>query len=156
MFLAAPAVPDVPEPEPSFYELEAEGYIQLLAQCEEEVEDYQTEAADKSRRMWKSEADSSNQHLASRREIRLLEDRAHVLQRNLEHSEARETLTRRAATEQMARIESCARVSAQEACDLRQESAHYEERMIEDAVITRRCWESQAREQCEAADQRAV
>ena len=106
--------------------------------------------------MWKSEAYSSNQNLASRRELRPLEDRVHVLQRNLELSKASETLTSRAATEQMARIELSARASAQEACDLRRESAHYEERMIEDAVIARRCWESQARGPCETADQRSV
>ena len=47
----ATAVPSPPEPEPHFYELEAEEYLQTLIQCEEDVEDFRSEAAEKNRQL---------------------------------------------------------------------------------------------------------
>ena len=116
-FRALPAVPSPPELEPVSYELGAEERLQTLTQCEEDTEDYRSEAAEKNRQLWRSEQASTVRNMDFQSEIRRLEDRAHALQRNLEQSEARETITRRAASEQRARIESDAQLHAQHVCD---------------------------------------
>ena len=100
------AAPPPPEPDPNPYELEAEEYLQTLIQCEEEVEDFRSEAAEKNRQLWRSEQESTVRYLAFRQDIRILEDQTRGLRRELKETEAQ------AANERCAELASGSRNEA--------------------------------------------
>ena len=158
LFLAAPAAPEVPELEPILnYELEAQEYLQEIFQYEENVDAHRSDAERTHTKMLEAEEASAVRHLGSCHEIRLLQDRIHALQLTLEQSETREISVRCETAEQGARIESNALLHTQRIyANFRREPAQYEQHVAEEAANTRGVWESQARERCTTADQRAA
>ena len=109
-------MPSSPEPRPDTYELEAEEYLRSLLQCEDEVEDFRSQAEGKNQPLWKTEEESTATSLFFRHEIRCLAERVRNVRRELEQSETREAKIRREAMGRSARIEADAHSQIQQAC----------------------------------------